>query len=157
MNLGTIVAATDFSESSLLAVETAFNLALDNGATVYLLHVLNPPVGVDPMVAVAPPIEQLSEQALDQLESLIPEITREDMTVEKAVIQGTPAKTIAVFAREKEADLIVMATHGRTGLSRLLMGSTAESVLRHAPCKVLVVKPRTTEAPPEEQDSEESG
>jgi len=56
------------------------------------------------------------------------------------------ARSIAQFAEEKEADLIVVGTHGRKGLSRMLMGSTAETLLRQAPCKVLVVKQATAAA-----------
>lgn len=147
MRFGTIVVATDFSEASLLAVETAFNLALDSEANVYLVHVLNPPVGMDPMLPVEHSLTDLTQAAEEQLENLIPENTREDVLIQKVVLRGTPAKTIAEFAKEKEADLIVVATHGRTGLGKLLMGNTAETLLRQAPCHVLVVKPRATSAP----------
>ena len=67
------------------------------------------------------------------------------MTTEAAALEGKPAKMIADFAREKDADLIVVGTHGRTGLDRLLMGSTAEGLLREAPCQVLVVKHQVEE------------
>ena len=144
MRYRTIVIATDFSEASLLALETGLTLAQDSEAEVHLLHVLNPPVGMDPMGTVTPSIPDLEEAAKSQLESLVPENTPEGVTIHPVLLRGSPPKTIATFAREKDADLIVVGTHGRTGLGRLFMGSTAEALLRQAPCHVMVVKPRTT-------------
>ncbi len=144
MRYRTIVIAIDFSEASLLAMETGFTLAQDSEAVVHFLHVLNPPVGMDPMGSVTPSIPDLEKEAKSQLDSLVPENTPEGMTIRPVVIQGAPPATIAKFARAKDADLIIVGTHGRTGLGRLFMGSTAEALLRQAPCHVMVVKPRTT-------------
>ena len=146
MRYETVIIATDFSEASLLALETGLRLAQDSEAQVHLLHVLNPPVGMDPMGTVMSSIPDLEEAAKSQLDSLVPENVPEGVTIHPVVLQGSPAKTIARFAREKDADLIVVGTHGRTGLGRLFMGSTAEALLRQAPCHVMVVKPRTTAA-----------
>jgi len=141
MKFQTIVVATDFSESSLVAVETAFNLALDGSHDLYLLHVLEPPVINDPMGVYHPAITQMVESAQDQLKSLVPDSLKEEVEVKPVVLtESGAAKSIADFAEEKDADLIIVGTHGRTGLSRMLLGSTAESLLRRAPCKVLVVK-----------------
>ena len=144
MRYGTIVIATDFSESSLLAMETGIQLAQESEADVHLLHVFNPPVGMDPMGMTAPSIGDLEEEAKSQLEGLVPENMPEGVTIHPVVLRGMPTSTIAEFARDKDADLIVVGTHGRTGLGRLFMGSTAEALLRQAPCHVMVVKPRTT-------------
>ena len=144
MRYGTIVIATDFSESSLLAMETGLQLAQESEAEVHLLHVFNPPVGMDPMGMTAPSIGDLEEEAKSQLEGLVPENMPEGVTIHPVVLRGMPTSTIAEFARDKDADLIVVGTHGRTGLGRLFMGSTAEALLRQAPCHVMVVKPRTT-------------
>ncbi len=144
MRYGTIVIATDFSETSLLAMETGFKLAQESAAEVHLLHVFNPPVGMDPMGTVAPSLGNLEEAAKGQLEGLVPENIPEGVTIHPVVLRGMPTSTIAEFARDKDADLIVVGTHGRTGLGRLFMGSTAEALLRQAPCHVMVVKPRTT-------------
>ncbi len=143
-----IVVAIDFSEASLLAMETGFTLAQDSEAEVHLLHVLNPPVGMDPMGTVTPSIPDLEEAAKSQLENLVPENTPEGVIIHPVLLRGSPPKTIATFARKKDADLIVVGTHGRTGLGRLFMGSTAEALLRQAPCHVMVVKPRTTATVP---------
>ena len=143
MNLKCIVAATDFSEASLIAVETAFNLTLESDATLYLLHIIEYPLVTDPMIGVvAPQTDDLSREASHRLQELIPRnLSR--VRVETAVLEGPAAREIAEFASKKHADLIVVGTHGRKGLTRVLMGSTAESLLRQAPCQVLVVKQKT--------------
>jgi nucleotide-binding universal stress UspA family protein len=79
-----------------------------------------------------------SEAALARLRDLVPDAYRETWDVEIAV--GRPADTIVRLAREYHADLIVMGTHGRTGLEHMVMGSVAEKVVRLAPCPVLTVK-----------------
>ena len=141
MNIKRILAATDFSEASVVAVETALNLAIESKAILYLLHVLELPSGVDPMVGLLkPPLSEWREDAMQALERLIPENLEEERAVEKVIVMGAPTTEIAQFAEEKAADMIVIGTHGRRGLARLLMGSTAEALLRHAPCQVLVPK-----------------
>jgi len=135
-----IIAAIDFSGSSLLAMETALSLAPDRGGTLCLLHVLEVPRGIDPIGVLQPSIAELDAEALDRLQELVPENLDKDIRIERFVVRGSPAKMIANQARERAADLIVVGTHGRKGLARMLLGSTAESLLRHSPCQVLVVK-----------------
>jgi nucleotide-binding universal stress UspA family protein len=145
MKLNRIVVATDFSDVSLVALEAAFNLDLGNDATLYLLHVLETPGGIDPIAGwVRPSNTELYEEAMDRLDSTIPENSLKEMKIERHVVTGSPVREIARFAKEKEADMIVVGTHGRTGVARVLMGSTAESLLRESPCQVLVVKPHVT-------------
>lgn len=136
-----IVVATDFSEASLLAVETAFNLAPSESVTFYLVHVLEMPAPGE-FIAATPPLEEVHEEIRRRLEELIPRNLEEGVTVKTQIITGRPPRAIADLAEEKGADLIVVGTHGRSGLARLLLGSTAEGLLRHAPCQVLVVKPK---------------
>lgn len=83
-------------------------------------------------------LDDYSEEMLTRLRDLVPEAFRDTWDVEIAV--GHPADTIVRLAREGNADLIVMATHGRTGLGHLVLGSVAEKVVRLAPCPVLAVK-----------------
>lgn len=127
-------------------MEAAFNLDLNADATLYLLHVLeHRPSGIDPIVGwVRPDVTELYEEAMQRLSALIPQNWPKDVAIECAVVAGTPATEIVRFAKEKGADMIIVGTHGRTGLRRVLMGSTAESLLREAPCQVLVVKPHVT-------------
>jgi nucleotide-binding universal stress UspA family protein len=135
-----VIAAIDFSESSLLAMETALHLMPDTGGLLWLLHVLEMPRGIDPIGVLQPSIDELEAEALERLQDLIPDNPEKEMSIERRVVRGSPAKTIAHQAKESEADLIVVGTHGRTGLARMLLGSTAEALLRKAPCQVLVVK-----------------
>ena len=142
MKLERVVVATDFSGVSLVALEAAFNLDLGGDATLYLLHVVDMPVGIDPTIGwIRPPDDSYNEETMKRLSSLVPENFPKKMTIERSVVVGSPVAEIARFAKEKEADMIVVGTHGRTGLARMLMGSTAEGLLREAPCQVLVVKP----------------
>jgi nucleotide-binding universal stress UspA family protein len=91
------------------------------------------------------PMADLSEQLEDSAERELPKISEceecEGIEVEEVIVHGDAASEIVRVASERRVDLIVISTHGRTGLGRLLFGSTAESVVRHAPCPVLVVKP----------------
>jgi nucleotide-binding universal stress UspA family protein len=85
----------------------------------------------------------MQAKALEQLKALVPENSGGDAEINTVVLcDSSPSKAIACLAREEHADLIVVGTHGRSGLTRLLMGSTAESLLRYSPCQVLVVKRR---------------
>lgn len=141
MELQKIVAAVDFSDASLLALETTFDLALENESTVYLVHVGTSRESHEP---------DLHAKLEERLNQLIP--VNCPSQVETVILEGIPAKEVARFARENSVDLIVAGTHGRKGLSRILMGSTAEELLREAPCRVLVSKPHakkeTEEAEP---------
>jgi len=158
----------DFSESAADALRCAIEQAVTHHARVTLLHVMPshtktdvyyPTPAVGPRAALDPEasarVEMLwpaesttvvrrdpSEAALTQLHDLIPEAFRGTWEAELAV--GPTAETIVRVARERGADLIVMGTHGRTGLQHVLLGSVAEKVVRLAPCPVLTV--RRTEA-----------
>jgi nucleotide-binding universal stress UspA family protein len=129
---------TDFSENSHYAFRLACALARDYGARLIVLHVAEPPVAVSGEgVLMLPPnfdLEPLRKQ-LQQLESGNPEVQ-----VEHRLVQGYAAEEIVRVAAETKCDLIIMGTHGRTGMGRLLMGSAAEQIMRRAPCPVLTVK-----------------
>jgi len=145
MNIKQIVIATDFSEVSLLAVEAGAQLARENGADLLLVHVMEFPTGADVAAeAIYGSVEELYRRQLQRLEMWLPQNLRDNVIAERAILRGlgTPARQIADFAQQKGADLIVVGTHGRKGLGRLVMGSTAEGLLRWAPCQVLVVKPK---------------
>lgn len=151
----TILHPTDFSQHSTYAYGLASALARDYGARLIVLHVVPEPTPVygEGVVIPANP-EVFRIEAREQLERLAspgPEVA-----VEHRLEDGDPATGILHAAREAGADLIVMATHGRTGLERLLMGSVAEQVVRKAVCPVLTVKapfparvPASEEAVPE--------
>ena len=119
----TVVFPTDFSNCSRHAGETAAAIARQLGAHVHVVHV-DPPV-TEPAAA-----SRLA-RALTGL--------GDGFKTTTITLSGIPARQISAYARRVGADLIVIGTHGRTGVSRALLGSVAEAVVRHAPCPVLTV------------------
>ncbi len=91
------------------------------------------------------PIADISDQLEDSAERELPKLAACDecagLEVEEVIVHGEAAAEIVRVAKERQVDLIVVSSHGRKGLGRILFGSTAEAVVRHAPCPVLVVKP----------------
>jgi nucleotide-binding universal stress UspA family protein len=135
----TILLPADFSPQSQQAYRLARLLARDHDARLVLLYVHTPEVIFGEMYPLpAPDPAEERKCWLDQLTGLYPA----DATtrVERMVKEGDPATEILATARQVAADLIVMGTHGRSGLGRLVFGSVAEQVLRHALCPVLTVK-----------------
>ena len=143
-----ILAPTDFSEPSALALETALEVAAP-GASILLCHVVDDLPLTYGYVGIATPTPELrsrmTREAEKELEGFGPKDVRADVTVVRRVIHGTPFLEIVRLAREEEIDLIVMGTHGRTGLQQILIGSVAEKVVRKAPCPVLVVRAKGTQ------------
>ncbi len=148
-NLRKILVPADFSDCSRKALQYATALARQCQAEI-LLHVLEmPPVPVQAFEAafLEAPSEESAEKELSewqaQVESTAP--------VKTLVCSGSASPEIVRAADENNMDLIVIESHGRTGLARLLLGSTAERVVRHAPCPVRVVREREHDfvAPPE--------
>jgi nucleotide-binding universal stress UspA family protein len=138
MNIKTILHPTDFSAASHYALELAFSLASDHGARVVLLNVVEPPFyGGEPLMPIAT-LPDLRGEAENWFATL-PK-PNGDIETKHFIAEGDPVSHILRVAAEEHADFIVLGTHGRTGLSRLLMGSVAESVIRRATCPVLAVK-----------------
>jgi nucleotide-binding universal stress UspA family protein len=144
-----IVAPTDFSQASALALDAAALLARQFGAEVHLLYVYDPtllsPLYVVPGAsALAPPTREpreFEDGAIARLKHVRDEHLQGVAKVELAVEQHTSAaEGICAYARQVDADLVVLSTHGRTGLAHLLIGSVAERVVRHAPCPVLTMR-----------------
>lgn len=136
--LKTILHPTDFSPHSEYAFWLASLLAHDHGARLVVLHVVQVPIVVyEGMVAPEAPAAAREEAraSLDQIRSPI-----SDVKVEHRLEEGDPLTEILRVAKDARCDLIVMGTHGRSGLGRLLMGSVAEAVLRKSPCPVVIVK-----------------
>jgi universal stress protein A len=138
LSIRRILHPTDFSANSAAALKVACSLAHDHGAELVLAHVTQVPL---PMVAeglvtiVAPPDYDVIRQQIKQVP-----IDDPTLTVERIDLLGDAATEILQLATDKNCDLIVLGTHGRTGLKRLLMGSVAEEVVRKANCPVLTVK-----------------
>jgi len=148
-NFKRILVTTDFSESGDHAVGHAFRMAADHGAEVILCHVVETIIAPNPLYAhyypadlLNPEIRMRAEQ--DAHSALIERVPAEAPLVDvphvSFVAHGIPADEIIRAAKDRDVDLIVIATHGRTGLKHLFMGSTAERVIRHVHCAVLVVR-----------------
>ena len=142
-----ILAPTDFSSHAETAVRYACGLASRLGAVLHLLHVLNDvmPLGPDPMLApVLPPdyYRETEGASRDALANLPDPSWGEPAGVETAVRWGNPVDQIVEYASGHAIDLIVIATHGRTGLSHVLLGSVAERIVRAAGCPVLTIRDR---------------
>lgn len=141
-----ILVPLDFSPTSLKALQTAVPLARQSGAQLLLLNVVEPnpyPAGMDGGVLVLPDSVVVACHARQHLPRVARRWVPPSVRVVSLVGQGRAASVIVDTAGEKRVDLIVLSTHGHTGLERLLMGSTAEQVVRHAQCPVFVVrKPR---------------
>lgn len=147
MEIRSILAPTDFSAHAAKAVRYACRLAERLGSELHLLHVLPDivPVGPDPMLTPVLPPEFYTEskqQALEALGALLEPSWGHPVKVQTEVRWGDPVDEITVLARERGVDLIVIATHGRTGLSHVLLGSVAERIVREAPCPVLTIRDR---------------
>jgi nucleotide-binding universal stress UspA family protein len=136
--LKTILQPTDFSPQSEHAFHLACSLARDHGGRLILLHVAPAPEVIVGEFGMAPPMADDDAVLLRLLNQIRP--TDTTIRVERKVAHGDPVDEIVAIAQANQCDLIVMGTHGRTGLDRLLMGSVAEHVLRRAPCPVLTVK-----------------
>jgi nucleotide-binding universal stress UspA family protein len=139
-----ILFPTDFSEYGDDVLAFATSLARDNDATLLIAHAIDmrvPDTGVPiaPAVPAAPLPPHDVEGEKEQLKQICP--ADERVRYEHRLVDGAPSQAILELIEEEGVDLVVMGTHGRTGLSRLLMGSVAEAVVRQAKCPVLTLRP----------------
>ena len=139
LHINTILVPTDFSETAEQALHVALSLGRDHHAKLVLVAAPPPPPPASEVYVPLHDYDGVTEAMKRQLSELARSITA--LPVETRMIVGSPGQAIVAVADECQADLIVMGTHGRSGLSRLLMGSVAEHVLRHASCPVLSIKP----------------
>ncbi len=141
-----ILAPTDFSHHAQDALAYACGLANRMGSSLHLLHVLPDmvvPVGPDPSLITALPPEFYQEteaQTREALEQAIDANWPKPPALHCEIRWGDPVHGIVEYAREKQVKLIVIATHGRTGLSHVLLGSVAERIVRESPCPVLTIR-----------------
>ena len=137
MSVSKILFPTDFSESSQMALRHATSLAIERCARLLIVHVLETPVAV-PAGAYTAVVDPDLDRHQDKLREIIPKNPRVEF--EHRLVRGKAADGIVRLAEDENVELIVMATHGRTGLKHLLMGSVAESVVRRAICPVLTLR-----------------
>ncbi len=144
MTFKRILCAVDFSEDSKQAMHAAAELARQSQALLVLVHVWQPPLWLTTSEYQLP--GELVQQTVDLAESTLENWKQEARKlgapeIVTRFLTGTPWDQIcSLAAHEPHADLIVMGTHGRTGIRRALIGSVAEKVVRHAPCAVMVLR-----------------
>jgi universal stress protein A len=148
MNISRVLFPTDFSNCNDEAFKYATTFAAESRAKLFIVHVEEPNefgmTMAEPGFLYPSEWETENERAArDQLSKIVPNV---DVKFEHRFLKGRPAAEILRFAKREHVDLIVMGSHGRTGLQRLLMGSIAEEVMRKASCPVLVVKQPASEA-----------
>src|SRR5260370_4975607 len=155
LQLRKILLPTDFSGCDNYALPYAAAIARATRATIVCVHVVEPIVPAVGYSGLAEPmpIADISEQLEDSAERELPQLAECDefdgLEVEEVIVHGDPAAEIVRVASEREVDLIVVSSHGRTGLGRIIFGSTAEAVVRLASFPVLVVQP-----PPPAEEAE---
>ncbi len=141
MKLSKILVPTDFSHSGDAALELATMLARDTGAQIEIVHVEESPLayGGGEMYYGIP------EPNAGELRNMLLKIVPADPSIgyRHHLLMGDPADALTRFAADEGIDMIVMGTHGRSGLMRILMGSVAEAVVRRATCPVLTFKKGT--------------
>jgi len=144
LSIRRILVPVDFSDASRGVLEYALDVARDRGAEVLLVHVVGLPVApFDPAYGVAADprmIHDLEAAAAEGLARLAAEFP--GVALRTRVLTGGPSREIVREAREWNADLVVVGTHGRTGLRHVFLGSVAENVVRLAPCPVLTLRLR---------------
>lgn len=141
-----ILFATDFSENSEDAFQYALLLARRFSARLSLIHVINEPVDLRgfyvPHISFDNLEKEIEEGAKKMMAKFCAERLADFPDHDSHVVTGIPSDEIVAKAKEIDASLIVLGTHGRTGLDHILFGSTAERVVRYAPCPVLTVRQR---------------
>ena len=139
-----IVVPTDFSEHSLRAIDYSVEIGDKFTSHLTLVYVVEPLLQAADLTWTTVDFEELNKahkrSAEQQLQQLHDDRIPKDVSCSTAILFGKPFVEILKYAKEENADLIVMATHGRGAITHLLMGSTAEKVVRKAPCPVLTVK-----------------
>jgi len=145
--LKSILHPTDFSDSSEPALKYACSLAIQFSADLHIINVVQDFGLLLPPVTVGFPADYYQRQlqyARETLATFPEKVLNHTGNVIRNICEGRPATEILRYAKENAIDMIVMATHGYTGLEHAIMGSVAENVVRHASCPVLTVHPGKT-------------
>ena len=142
-----VLVPIDFSPDADEALTEAMELAQALKARLTLLHVIHLvplTVGDVPPFYLDNYLEELENDAQQQMQTVLDRVHRAGLQGDSAIVHGIPFQAIVDMARDKKVDMIVMGTHGRTGLPHALIGSVAEKVVRLAPCPVLVAREKRT-------------
>lgn len=141
ITIKSILCPLDFSDASKNAFRYACEFAVSMGSKIHLLHVVEPrPIAADMTLTYIPVEEDLETAAREDIEPLAREAREKGIDVQVEVVIGIPVEVILQQIVDSDASMLIMGSHGKTGLSRLLMGSVAEGVVRKAKVPVLIVK-----------------
>jgi len=144
IKLNKILLPTDFSDFSAYAASFAVSFAVDYKAKLYILHVIELPLGMPGLFKMGATEKELERQTNELVQQELKSASTEDilgtLNYKVAYRQGKPFAEIIKFAQDEGIDMIVMGTRGRTGIESVLLGSTAEKVLRKSPVPVFVVR-----------------
>lgn len=140
-----ILHPTDFSECSQQALKYAVSFAREYEAKLVLVHVVNEQVlseGLSLARVAAPEAlgQEMAAEAARQLKTLLPADERKGLDLEMLILHGMPFLEIIRYAKDHDVDLIVIGSTGRSGLEQIIFGSTADKIVRKAPCPVLSVR-----------------
>lgn len=141
IEFGKILFPTDFSDSAENASNYAISMAEKFGSKIFAVHVIEPftytsDLGID----MGDQYQVMEATAKRFLEDVVTSIREKNIDVEGILLTGEPFVEIIKFAKQEQVNLIIMATHGRSGIEHILLGSTAEKVVRKSPCPVLTIK-----------------
>lgn len=138
-----ILIPTDGSDAAMSAIRTAIDIAETYGATLHVLFIVEPPSSIasagEGFAGLDSLLDELEQAGHEITDSVAAQAADSDVETVTAVRRGTPRDDILTYATQHEIDLIVMGTHGRTGVKRALLGSVTEAVVRHAEMAVLTV------------------
>jgi universal stress protein A len=139
-----IVVATDFTSASEPALREAIEMAKGNGTELLIAHAYSPPDFVQAQSVAAGVYEEwdrnLRTEVQEKLQPLVEKAQKSGVKARGLVLSGAPFEAIAEAARKNKADLVIMGTHGRKGVSRFFVGSVASRVISTAPCPVMTVR-----------------
>jgi nucleotide-binding universal stress UspA family protein len=150
LKIKNVLVPIDFSERSLEALETALSLTKQTGAQLHLIHVCAPDYPFTTVMAmpIALPLMQVAQGVRRHLKGVAKKYGVELRPGNTHAVEGNPFEEICGIASEQKIDLIVATTRGNTGMKHLLLGSTAERIVRYSPCPVLVVHPKAKNGKP---------
>jgi nucleotide-binding universal stress UspA family protein len=146
LSIKRIVVGTDFSDAAEHALDYAIELAKKLGGEIVLVHAYELPTYAFPEGAVihAELVDRIGKVSEDALNSAVRERAKSGVPIKPAIRTGNAWREVLAVAEEEKADLVVIGTHGRRGIARVIMGSVAERVVRMATCPVLTVRPPHT-------------
>jgi nucleotide-binding universal stress UspA family protein len=148
MQINHILVPIDFSRDAEDAINMAISLAKELGARITLMHVIHDVyVGVGEMAAALPAsyYEEIEEDVKREVQTYLSKVVEAGLQGDSIVVHGVPFQSILDTIADQHIDLVIMGTHGRTGLKHVLLGSVAEKVIRMATCPVMVTRPERHE------------